>query len=137
MQFIKDTLTVKIYATREEMGKNAAEECALRIKELLSQKDEVNMIFAAAPSQNEMLLSLCSQKGIEWERVNAFHMDEYVGLPEGAPQRFSSFLYEHIFSLLPFKSVNTLNPPTTTPIRNVRDIQAFSEIILPTSSVWV
>lgn len=109
MEFTKDSLTVKIFDTREKMGLAAARECAEKIRELLLLKDEVNMIFAAAPSQNEMLASLI-EEDVDWSRVNAFHMDEYVGLPSGAPQRFSSFLYEHIFSRLPFKSVNYINP---------------------------
>ena len=49
------------------------------------------MIFAAAPSQNEMLAALAAQPGIEWNRVNAFHMDEYIGLAPDAPQGFANF----------------------------------------------
>ena len=126
MEFIKDKLTVKIYGTREEMGKAAASECATRIRELLSEKEEVNMIFAAAPSQNEMLDSLCKEEGIEWTRVNAFHMDEYVGLSEDAPQRFATFLKEHIFSRLPFKSVNTLNP---TDVETDAECERYSSLL--------
>jgi len=62
------------------MGEAAAIDIANAIRSFLTEKDEVNMIFAAAPSQNEVLTALCEQKGIEWERVNAFHMDEYVNL---------------------------------------------------------
>lgn len=49
------------------------------------------------------------QEGIEWERINAFHMDEYIGLAPTAPQGFGNFLKERIFSLRPFRSVNYLN----------------------------
>ena len=64
------------------------------------------MIFAAAPSQNEVLASLCEYNDIPWERVNAFHMDEYIGLDKDAKQGFGNFLKEHIFSKLNFKSVS-------------------------------
>ena len=37
------------------------------------------MIFAAAPSQNDFLEALIDDKTIEWEHINAFHMDEYIG----------------------------------------------------------
>ena len=67
------------------------------------------MIFAAAPSQNEVLASLALDKEIPWERVNAFHMDEYIGLPADAPQGFGNFLKAHIFGLAPFKSVNYMD----------------------------
>ncbi|MDD2436285.1 MAG: glucosamine-6-phosphate deaminase [Massilibacteroides sp.] len=107
--FKKDLLQVRIYESRAEMGEVAAADVAVAIRTLLDNKAEVNMVFAAAPSQNEFLDALCSEKGIEWNRVNAFHMDEYVGLPEDAPQRFGNFLRERIFSRLPFNSVNYID----------------------------
>lgn len=106
----KDKLEVKIYETRDKMGIGAADDVAAAIKELLAEKDEINMIFAAAPSQNDMLLHLCEKTDIEWERINAFHMDEYIGLDPDAPQCFSNFLKRGIFDLKPFKSVNLINP---------------------------
>lgn len=71
------------------------------------------MIFAAAPSQNELLHYLCLEEGIAWERVNAFHMDEYIGLPAGAPQRFSAFLDNAVFGKLPFKNVYKIDASAT------------------------
>ena len=102
----KDKLQVKIFSTREEMGNSAGGDAAQCIRKLLSEKDEVNMIFAAAHSQNETLLALTLADGIDWSRVNAFHMDEYIGLSPDAPQGFGNFLKNAIFSKLPFKSVN-------------------------------
>ena len=108
-EFAVDKLKVKIYSSRSEMGENAAIEIKSAICSLLSQKDEINMIFAAAPSQNEVLASLVADNDIDWSRINAYHMDEYIGLPDKAPQAFGNFLAEHIFSLVPFKSVNYIN----------------------------
>lgn len=108
-----DKLEVKVFETRDEMGKVAAEDIAAAIKEMLAEKDEINMIFAAAPSQNDMLLHLCAKTDIEWERINAFHMDEYIGLDPDAPQCFSNFLKRGIFDLKPFKSVNLINAGAT------------------------
>lgn len=105
----KDKLEIKISPTRDEMGMVSANDVAEAIKAVLKEKDEVNMIFAAAPSQNDMLLHLCERTDIEWEKINAFHMDEYIGLDKNAPQCFSNFLCEHIFDLKPFKSVNLIS----------------------------
>lgn len=110
MTFSKDALTVKCYETRDGMGLAAAEDIASAIKEALSVKDEINMIFAAAPSQSDMLRHLCLAQGIEWERINAYHMDEYIGLDPAAPQCFSLFLRREIFDKKPFKSVNLIDP---------------------------
>ena len=105
----KDNLTVKVYDTRSDMGLAAGKEIADCIKELLKTKDELNMIFAAAPSQNEVLEYLANDKTIPWEKINAYHMDEYVGIDKTAPQGFAMFLKNALFNKVPFKTVNTLD----------------------------
>lgn len=88
-------LRVKVYESRQEMGRAAAEMVADRIRKMLLHKKTVNMIFAAAPSQVEMLEHLSTME-VDWQRVQAFHMDEYMDLAEEAPQRFGTFL-KHCF----------------------------------------
>ena len=56
--FRKDLLTVRIFDSRAQMGAAAAEACAAEIRRQLAEKEEINMIFAAAPSQNEFLAAL-------------------------------------------------------------------------------
>ena len=107
--FKKDLLTVNIYDSRSEMGKAAGADIKACILSLLEKKETINMIFAAAPSQNEVLESLATDKEIPWNRINAFHMDEYIGLSKDAPQGFGNFLKAHIFGLADFKSVNYID----------------------------
>jgi len=104
-----DLLTIAQFDNRPSMGRAAADAVAAQIQELLGQQETVNMIFAAAPSQNEFLDALVQHDDIEWTRINAFHMDEYIGLPPNAPQRFGQFLSERLFAKVPFRSVNCLN----------------------------
>jgi glucosamine-6-phosphate deaminase len=105
----KDLLRAFVYSDRQELGKNAGIQIARKIRELQKNQQDINIIFAAAPSQEETLHQLRKEPGIDWNLVNAFHMDEYVGLPENAPQRFGKFLKERIFGSLPFKAVYFLN----------------------------
>lgn len=105
-QWRKDALTIKKYDTREEMGRAAAMDAEGVVCRLIREKGEINMIFAAAPSQNEMLAGLLSSEKIDWGCVNALHMDEYVGLPEGDSHSFGAYLYDHIFSHKSFKSIH-------------------------------
>ena len=67
-------LKVKSFETRNDTGRNAAYDVSQKIKELLMKKDIINIIFAAAPSQNEFLSTLSGEEGINWSRINAFHM---------------------------------------------------------------
>ena len=113
--FVKDKLTVNIYETRKKMGDAAAADIKACIAKMLSEKAEINMIFAAAPSQNEVLAALANDSEIEWNRVNAYHMDEYIGLDKSAPQGFGNFLKAHIFGIAPFKSVNYIDISATDP----------------------
>ncbi len=114
-EFKKDTLSVKLFSTRKEMGEDAALQVAQTMRFLLAERENIRMIFAAAPSQNEFLEALIAQPGIDWHRVIAFHMDEYIGLSADAPQGFGNFLKERIFSKVPFLEVHYLNGQAADP----------------------
>ncbi len=106
---LKDKLDIRIYTDRAEMGQAAAAVAAEKIISLINSKGEINMVFAAAPSQNEFLDSLISNTDICWSKINAFHLDEYIGLDSEAPQGFGNFLREKLFGKVNFNSVNYLN----------------------------
>lgn len=91
-----EKLQSRVYVDRAALGSAAGQAVAEKLKELLAKKP-VSVIFAAAPSQNEFLETLVAAKGIDWSRVTAFHMDEYVGLPGTAPQSFGRWLHARIF----------------------------------------
>lgn len=90
------------------MGAAAGMDVEEKIIELLRDKDEIRMIFAAAPSQNEMLEYLASSSVIDWSRVIAFHMDEYIGLNGKSGQLFSVYLSERLFDKVNFKRVHII-----------------------------
>lgn len=105
---------VQVFKTRLEMGKKASTDIKNKINELLESKSEIRMVFAAAPSQNEVLAHLVNSSDIPWNRIIAFHMDEYIGLPKEAPQLFSSFLSKHLFDQVPFKEVHVIDGSNTS-----------------------
>ncbi len=122
-----DELEVTIYDSREEMGRSSAKEAIDYLCKLLETKEEVNCVFAAAPSQNEFLEALCVDKNVDWSRVNAFHMDEYVGFEIGSPASFSGFLKKAIFDRLPFKTINLLNGMSNPQEEELRYAKLLSE----------
>ena len=95
--------------TRAVLGRKAAQDVAATIRVLLSNQARVRMVFAAAPSQNEFLSALREDRSLDFTRIDAFHMDEYVGLAPDAPQGFGNFLRERLFSQVPFGSVSYIN----------------------------
>jgi hypothetical protein len=80
------------FPDRETLGKAAAQDIAEAMTKRLASQPGVRMIFASAPSQATTLRALAGQPGIDWGRVTAFHMDEYIGLDAAAPQRFGNWL---------------------------------------------
>lgn len=101
-------LETRVYETRTEAGIAAAGDIASAILQLLKSKDSISMIFAAAPSQNETLSALRADPRIPWERIRAYHMDEYIGLSDRAPQRFSNYLKAALFDHVPFAEVHLI-----------------------------
>ncbi|GAC1538577.1 MAG: glucosamine-6-phosphate deaminase [Herpetosiphon sp.] len=95
-----ERLAVMVYGHRQAMGSAAARDVASMMQELLTRQERVRMVFAAAPSQNEFLWSLAKIAGVDWSRVTAFHMDEYLGLPNEAPQGFGRFLRDRLFDIV-------------------------------------
>lgn len=99
------------------MGRSAAEVVRSRIRQLSKTHSAVRMVFAAAPSQHEFLQALTSFPDINWQGVTAFHMDEYIGLPENAAQKFGNFLRRHLFEKVDFGAVHYMHG-------NAADIEA-------------
>ncbi len=112
-KFNVDRLNVVIASGRNELGKISAKHVSDVIINLLEIKDELRIIFAAAPSQNEFLQELTAESRIDWSRITAFHMDEYIGLPKESPQLFSKYLEQNLFSKVNFKKVNIINSQTS------------------------
>ncbi|HEY0209749.1 glucosamine-6-phosphate deaminase [Acerihabitans sp.] len=95
-----ENLSIQVFADRRQMGRHAGEAAAAWLRECLKARDNVRIIFAAAPSQNEFLATLAAAGDIDWSRVTAFHMDEYIGLPADSAQRFSHYLNQHLFDIV-------------------------------------
>lgn len=106
------SVNIHIAPSRKEMGQRAAADIAKAIRAAQQTKSHLRMIFAAAPSQSEMLSALCLEPEIEWQRITAFHMDEYIGLAEDAPQRFGNWLRHHFFDRVPLARYHLITPGT-------------------------
>jgi glucosamine-6-phosphate deaminase len=96
-----ELLEVEVYETRQEMGAAAAGRIAAAIRQLIADRGRAVGLFASAPSQSDTLAALIREPGIDWSRVTAFHLDEYLGFDENHPQSFRRFLREHLLSRVP------------------------------------
>ncbi len=120
-----ENLQIKIHANRDELGKAAAKDIAARINAVIASKGEATVVFAAAPSQNEMLAHLC-EEDIDWTKVRAMHQDEYIGLPDDAEPGFGNFLRRAIFDRKPFKEIHYIQGISDDPNETCR---VYTELI--------
>jgi len=66
------------------------------LKRILAGRDLARLIAATGASQFEFLAELTSAPGIDWKRVELFHLDEYVGLPITHAASFRKYLLERL-----------------------------------------
>lgn len=104
-----ESMRVEVYADRASLGKAAGAAVATKMRDLLSKREGISMVFAAADSQKELLEELARQQGIDWSRVTAFHMDEYLGVPGDAPQSFGRWLRVRLFDKVRPGTVHLMN----------------------------
>lgn len=86
---------------KKESGADAAALGAKLIRAAIRKNGKANIIVATGASQFEMLSQLIKERGIDWTRVTAFHLDEYVGTPISHPASFRKYLWERFVSQLP------------------------------------
>src|SRR5215469_3297982 len=107
--FRAGTAKVEVYPDAVSMGNAAARAVAGAIKEIEKHHETINVIFATGASQIDMLAALTKMKGLSWNKVRGFHMDEYVGLPMQHPASFRRYLREKLTDKLPLKEFNEVD----------------------------
>jgi glucosamine-6-phosphate deaminase len=95
-----DQLTVNIFTDAKTMGRAAAEAAARIINEAIEQRGVANIILATGNSQLAFLWALRDMTGIDWPKVNIFHLDEYVGISADNPASFPLFLRRHLIDAI-------------------------------------
>jgi len=89
-------MKVKVFETKQEMGKAAAKKAARILINTIREKGEAVFVAATGASQFEFLKSLVSIPSVDWSKTTMFHLDEYVGIPENHPASFRRYLKERL-----------------------------------------
>jgi len=101
---------LRTFPEREALGAAAARDIGDALTRRLNGQPEVRVIFASAPSQEATLRHLAGRPAIDWSRVTAFHMDEYLGLAPDAPQRFGNWLRNALLDRVPVGTTHLIDP---------------------------
>jgi glucosamine-6-phosphate deaminase len=89
-------MLLKMFKDRDALGQAAAEQAAAAIRRSIAERGGARIIAATAASQFEFLDALTKATGIDWSRVEVFHLDEYIGLPVTHPGSFRGMLLEQL-----------------------------------------
>lgn len=94
-----EQLPVSVFQTNEEMGATAAQDAAQVIQAAVSARGVANIIIATGNSQLTFLSALRQVK-LPWDKINVFHMDEYIGIDPTHPASFPLFLRNHFLNYI-------------------------------------
>jgi glucosamine-6-phosphate deaminase len=92
---------LEIEPSKGALGAAAAAAGVRAIRDAVARRGTSTIVVATGMSQLEMLNSLVKAEGIDWSKVTAFHLDEYVGIPESHPASFRRYLKERFVGHLP------------------------------------
>ena len=89
-------MIIKTYGDRSALSVAAARHAAQALRAAIDARREARIVAATGASQFDFLEALTATPGIDWSRVEMFHLDEYVGLPIDHPASFRKYLLERL-----------------------------------------
>ena len=89
-------MLLKVFPDKSSLSQAAAEQAATAIRNAISRQGRARIVAATAASQIDFLVALTKAPSIDWSKVEAFHLDEYIGLPVTHPGSFRKMLLEQL-----------------------------------------
>ena len=102
-------MILRIFEDKKTLGNAAAEHAAEAIRHAINTRGRARVIAATGASQFEFLDALTATPDIAWDKVELFHLDEYIGLPESHPASFRKYLRERLINKTGIKNHHLMN----------------------------
>ena len=102
-------MRLRVFDDRTLLGRAAAAQASEAIQHAIVEHGKARIIGASAASQVEFLAALTGMPGIDWKRVELFHLDEYIGLPMTHPASFCKFLQDRLIAKTGIVNFHLLN----------------------------
>jgi glucosamine-6-phosphate deaminase len=113
---------LKVFNDRVALGRAAAEQAAAAIRRAIAERGNARIVAATAASQLEFLDALTKARGIDWSKVEVFHLDEYIGLPVTHPGSFRKMLREQLLQKTGIANYYLLDGDAADPLEVVRRV---------------
>ena len=101
LEFTRGKARVIIFESQDDLGRAAATQAGKIIADAIRQRGRARIIVGTGNSQDRLIYWLTRQPNIAWTRVDAFHMDEYVGMSPEHPASFRGWLRTHLADVVP------------------------------------
>jgi glucosamine-6-phosphate deaminase len=115
-------MLIKLFHDKVSLGQAAADQAATAIQQAIAERGAVRIIAATGASQFEFLDALTKSPGIDWTKVEAFHLDEYIGLPMTHPASFRKFLMERLVSKTGILNFHWIEGDAVDPAEVIRKV---------------
>jgi glucosamine-6-phosphate deaminase len=115
-------MLIRVFNDKTTLGLSAAEQAANAIRRAIADRGQARIIAATAASQLEFLDALTRAPDIDWSKVEAFHLDEYVGLPITHPGSFRKMLMEQLVQKTGISFYHLLHGDAADPSAVIRDV---------------
>ena len=92
-------INISVSTTAAENGRKAAVKAAELINKAIAEKGHARIILSTGASQFEMFENLVKQN-VQWSKIEMFHLDEYVDLPETHIASFRKYLKERFVNIV-------------------------------------
>lgn len=115
-------MLLRVFNNRTGLGQAAAEQASAAIRRAIAERGHARIIAATAASQLEFLDALTKAPGIDWPRVEVFHLDEYIGLPVTHPGSFRKMLVEQLVRKTGIVNYHLLDGDAADPLEVTRRV---------------
>jgi glucosamine-6-phosphate deaminase len=89
-------VNVRVFSDKYQLAAAAAQQATTALGRTIREQGSARIIAATGASQFEFLDELTKTPGVDWKRVEMFHLDEYVGLPDAHPASFRKYLLDRL-----------------------------------------
>ena len=120
-RLVVGTLKLEIHPNSKAAGEAAARAAAEAMQKLAKHGSSMGIIFATGASQLGTLHALTSIQDLPWNKVQGFHLDEYIGIPADHPASFRRYLRENLTGKVRMKDFLEIDGTAADPARICRD----------------
>jgi glucosamine-6-phosphate deaminase len=115
-------MLIRVFNDKTTLGHSAAEQAANAIRRAIADRGQARIIAATAASQLEFLDALTKAPDIDWSKVEAFHLDEYIGLPITHPGSFRKMFMEQLVQKTGIRHYHLLDGDAADPAAVIRKV---------------